>query len=148
MRLYRTQEILVIESKFIISILGFFSSGKRGYSDAKAAALFPFLIVKEKQYLTPLFIQHEKIHFRQQVETLYIGILLLDILETLYARLILKQSPLEAYLYRSSEQEAYRNQTNSSYLQNRQLFKFTKYLRDKKQLSFIKDRAPEVLIKN
>jgi hypothetical protein len=50
------------------------------------------------------------------------------------------------YLYRAVEQEAYRNQHDMDYLNNRKWFSVFKYVTDKRQLTFIEGRAPEVII--
>lgn len=103
---------------------------------ARAAAFFPFLIFRSDQEKVPWVINHERIHFRQQLETLFIGAIILTILETAYAVFVLNKSFSEAYTWRSSEQEAYRNQQNFHYLENRPLWEQFKYIKDKKALTF------------
>lgn len=103
---------------------------------ARAAALFPFIIFRSKEEQSTWLINHELIHFRQQLEMLFIGLLLLDLVETVYAVVILKKSFPEAYKWRSSEQEAYRNQQNSNYLKERKLWSVFHYIRDKRNFSF------------
>lgn len=103
---------------------------------ARAIALFPFIIFRSEEEKVPWLINHEKIHFRQQLETAFIGFIVWSLLETLYARLILKKSLQESYLYRSSEQEAYRNQHNLSYLENRPFWAQYTYVKNKKDFTF------------
>lgn len=103
---------------------------------ARAAALFPFIIFASKEEQVPWTINHEKIHFQQQLETLFIGLLLLELFETIYAVVILKKSFPEAYKWRSSEQEAYLNQGNQDYLKERRLWSIFRYTRYKKNFSF------------
>lgn len=103
---------------------------------ARAVALFPFIIFRGEQEKVPWIINHERIHFRQQIETLFIGFYILSFLENLYALLILRKSLKETYKWRSSEQEAYRNQQNFSYLNNRPLWSQFKYIKDKKLFTF------------
>jgi hypothetical protein len=81
-------------------------------------------------------INHELIHFRQQLETLFIGSILFDVLESLYACMVLGKTFSDAYKWRSSEQEAYRNQLNANYLHDRRLWTRFKYLTDKKMFTF------------
>ena len=137
---------MVCESEFLVKIAGFLSMGRKGARSAKAAAFFPFVFVRAEKYATPMFLNHENIHFRQQLETLFIGALLLQIVEDVYSRLFLRLKAPEYYLYRAMEQEAYRNQHDFSYLQNRRLFSLFKYFKDKRQLNFVPGSEPEVII--
>lgn len=98
---------------------------------ARVAAFFPFIIFRSEEEKIPQLINHEKIHFRQQIETVFVGIIIWSLLEMLYARLILRKSSKESYLYLSSEQEAYRNQHDLSYLENRSFWAQFRYVRDK-----------------
>jgi len=52
----------------------------------------------------------------------------------------------EYYLFRAVEQEAYRNQHNLSYLRTRPWFGIFLYIKDKRTLTFIPDKAPEVIV--
>ena len=103
---------------------------------ARAAAFFPFIIFRSEKEKTPRIINHERIHFRQQLETAFVGLLIWSFFETLYARLVLGKTLKEAYLYRSSEQEAYRNQQDFQYLENRPVLAQFKYIKDKKAFTF------------
>jgi hypothetical protein len=125
-------------------VAGFISAGTYGAREAKASAFFPFIFVRAEEYATPLFINHERIHFRQQLEMLFIGNWLLQLIEDIYSRVFLKMKSPEYYLYRAIEQEAYRNQHNLSYLQTRPLFNTFLYMKDKRVITFIPDKAPEV----
>ena len=60
--------------------------------------------------------------------------------------MFLKMKYPEYYLYRAIEQEAYRNQHNLSYLQIRPWFSVFQYTKDKRTLTFIPDKAPEVSV--
>lgn len=103
---------------------------------ARAVAFFPFIIFRSEDEKVPWVIRHERIHFRQQLETVFVGLLVWSFLETLYARFILGKSFKEAYLWRSSEQEAYRNQQDQEYLTNRPLWAQFKYIKDKRTFAF------------
>jgi hypothetical protein len=102
--------------------------------------------VRAEEYATLIFINHERIHFRQQLETLFIGSWILHLIEDLYSRLFLKLKANDYYLYRAVEQEAYRNQHDMDYLKNRKLFSLFRYVRDKRQLTFVAGKAPEVTV--
>ncbi len=146
MQLCRKHGANIIESELLVKIAGYFSSGKSGAQKAKAAAIFPFIFVRKEEYATPVFINHERIHFRQQLETLFIGCLVLGFIEDIYSGLLLRLNPENRYLYRAVEQEAYRNQENLNYLKNRQIFSLFNYLRDKRKLTFIENKAPLVQV--
>jgi len=146
MKIYKRHGALIIESEWIVRSSGFLMAGKKGFNDAKAAAFVPFIFVRDEKYTTPIFINHERIHFKQQLETLIIGSWILHLIEDLYSRLFLKLKEPDYYLYRAVEQEAYRNQHNMEYLKNRKWFTLFKYIRDKREITFVKDRAPEVII--
>lgn len=103
---------------------------------ARAAALFPFIIFRSKEEQVPWIVNHELIHFRQQLEMLFIGLFIFELAETLYAVVVLKKSLSEAYKWRSSEQEAYINQQNQDYLKERKLWSIFHYTRNKKNFSF------------
>lgn len=98
---------------------------------ARAAAFFPFIIFRSEEEKIPQLINHEKIHFRQQIETAFVGFIIWSLLEMLYARLILRKSSKESYLYLSSEQEAYRNQHDLSYLESRPFWAQFRYVGEK-----------------
>lgn len=119
-----------IVSPIILRLAGILNGTSR---TPRAAALFPFIFFRSEEEIVPWIINHERIHFRQQIETLFIGVIVLGILETLYATLILKKHLDDAYLWRSAEQEAYRNQQNQQYLQNRPFWNQFKYLTNKKE---------------
>jgi hypothetical protein len=103
---------------------------------ARAAAFFPFIFVRAEDVIAPWLINHERIHFRQQLETLFIGSILFDIVETAYAMFVLRKSLKDAYVWRSSEQEAYRNQQDQTYLQKRKIWSQFRYLKDKRMFKF------------
>ena len=146
MKFHYRYEAYIIESELLLRTLGYLSSGKTGARMAKAAAFFPFVFVRNGECVTPVFINHERIHHRQQIETLLIGSWILGIFEALYSGLFLKLDAENRYLYKATEQEAYRNQEDLTYLSQRQMFSFTLYLKDKRKLSFVGDKSPAVLV--
>jgi len=146
MKIHKKHGAVIIESKNIVKFSGWLMVGKHGAREAKAAAFFPFVFVRKEEYATPIFVNHERIHIRQQIQTLFIGSWILTIFEDLYSRMFMKLKAPDYYLYRSVEQEAYRNQHNLNYLNERRWFELFKYILDKKKLTFIPDKPPEVEI--
>jgi hypothetical protein len=57
------------------------------------------------------WIRHERIHHLQMTESLLL-LPLYSQLEILYAKRVLKKDNMEAYLRKTTEQEAYLNQNN------------------------------------
>ena len=92
---------------------------------ANGMALFPFLLVKYKSP-SAILINHERIHFRQQLELLILPFYFWYILEYLINRLR-GQSPNAAYRNISFEKEAYQNDEDLSYLRNRKFWAFLNY---------------------
>lgn len=133
---------IVVVSSTCLNIFGYVGGvGKR----AKGAALFPFIFIRSEEYLIPRLINHERIHFRQQLETLFIGSFFLAILERIFARVVLKKTNFEAYLFGSGEQEAYLHQNDLNYLKQRPLWKQFYYLKYKKNISLTE--KGEIVIK-
>lgn len=111
--------------------------------------LFGFCFTKE-DYLTPEEINHEKIHVRQWIECMIIGILIcllclvsgfswwflffiLILYYILYGigflvRLIVSHNAEIAYKNISFEKEAYRNEDNLLYLKYKNVLTFLKYI--------------------
>ncbi|MFV5691391.1 hypothetical protein ACM55K_05130 [Flavobacterium sp. LT1R49] len=100
----------------------------KGYRGLTA---FPFVFVKhhiDKE--NKVFVNHEKIHLRQQLELLVIPFFIWYFIEYLFRLIQYKKTDL-AYRNISFEREAYANESNFEYLKNRPFFKFLNYL-DKK----------------
>jgi hypothetical protein len=92
-------------------------------------ALFPFLLLKDKKYsLNKQLMNHEFIHFRQQIELLIIPFYILYLLNYLI-NLIRCHNHMEAYRNILFEREAYENDSNLSYLSERRFAAWTSYLR-------------------
>lgn len=118
-------------------IIGFLAGGKEVSIKAKAGAWFPFLFFRSKDDVTQWRLNHELIHFRQQIELLIIGAWILKFFEKIYARFFLKKSVFESYLYTALEQEAYLNQNDDYYLRSRKFLKIFYYVMNKR--NFIPD---------
>ena len=90
--------------------------------------LFPCIFVAHKKWLqNAAFINHEKIHLRQQLELLILPFFIWYGFEFIL-RLIQYRNKRKAYRNISFEREAYANEANKKYLQNRRLFSFIRYL--------------------
>lgn len=91
-------------------------------------SFFPFLFVKDKKLLdSKVFINHEKIHLKQQLEMLLLIFYVWYLLEFV-VRWIQCGSRYRAYREISFEKEAYQNEMDLDYLTRRKLFSFIKYL--------------------
>jgi hypothetical protein len=100
----------------------------KGY---RGLAAFPFVFVKYRiDVENKVFVNHEKIHLRQQLELLVIPFFIWYFIEYLFRLIQYKKADL-AYRNISFEREAYANEKNLEYLKNRPLFKSLDFL-DKK----------------
>jgi hypothetical protein len=97
----------------------------RGY---RGMTLFPFVFVKQSlDKKNPVFVNHERIHLRQQLELLIIPFFVLYFIEFLLRLIQYKNRDL-AYRNISFEREAYANEQDLNYLKNRFFCKFLKYI--------------------
>lgn len=91
-------------------------------------ALYPFIFLgNSKLKLNTTLINHEKIHLKQQLELLLVFFYIWYLLEFL-VRLIQFRHWNMAYENISFEREAYINEHNFTYLENRKFWSFLKYL--------------------
>ena len=74
-----------------------------------------------------VFVNHEKIHLRQQLEMLILPFFIWYFLEYL-VRLVQYKNKDLAYRNISFEREAYANETDLDYLKNRSFFRFLNYI--------------------
>lgn len=114
-----------------------------------AMAIFPFIFVKDEKILeNKEYINHESIHIRQYIETLFFGMLIIGLFEYLYAIIFLKKNRLEAYYFMSHEQEAHQNDQNLSYLKTRRWFSYFKYMKikNKKNFTLVDGKRVEKLV--
>lgn len=108
--------MFLIASKYLIP---------KGY---RGLTVFPFVFVKyalDKE--NEVFVNHERIHLRQQFELLVIPFFLWYFLEFL-VRFIQYRNWDLAYRNISFEREAYANEKDLDYLKRRSLWFFTKYI--------------------
>lgn len=97
----------------------------KGYRGLTA---FPFVFVKHRGDKDNLvFINHEKIHLRQQLELLVLPFFIWYFLEY-FVRLIQYKNADLAYRNISFEREAYANELNLQYLKKRSFLRFLDYL--------------------
>lgn len=106
---------MVIRSDRFLRFLTYFLGG--GQLPA-AMAFFPFVIVNSQVEATPELINHERIHLRQQLELFIIPFYVWYLIA--YYR--------KGYHNVSFEREAYANDNDLTYIKNRPIFAFRKYL--------------------
>jgi hypothetical protein len=97
----------------------------KGY---RGMAVFPFVFLKYNQDKeNSVFVNHEKIHLRQQLELLILPFYIFYVLEYIIRLIQYKNKDL-AYRNISFEREAYTNENDSDYLKNRSFFGFLNYI--------------------
>lgn len=149
MQIKRKQyKILIISdglATFLAKLTGF--DGKIEGKRAMGFAIFPcFIILRNLTHpMTEQWINHESIHVRQFIESL--GLFwFYSKAEYFYFRVFKKYSHLEAYRNESIEQEAYLNQHNFNYLNQRPSFNTIRYMKNK--TDFYTDSDYRVIIGN
>lgn len=91
-------------------------------------ALYPFIFLKRSDLKQDVFlINHEQIHLKQQKELLFFFFFLFYGLEWL-VKVIKYQNTALAYNNLSFEREAYLNEGNINYLNNRKFWAFINYI--------------------
>jgi len=89
-----------------------------------AITLFPFVFIRDEGDLDT--ITHETIHFKQYLETLVIGFLLIYLIDFIVG-LVKYRNGAEAYFRIRFEQEAYSNDHHENYPEERKLFSWLQY---------------------
>lgn len=98
----------------------------------RGLTIYPFVFIKnDSDKNNTVFINHEKIHLRQQLEMLIILFYFWYIIEYCF-RLIQYKNRNLAYRNICFEREAYSNETNLNYLKSRKSYRFSKYLKIEK----------------
>ena len=93
----------------------------------RGLTFFPFVFLTDKDdKLNTVFINHEKIHIRQQLELLILPFYIWYLTEYLF-RLIQFKDRKKAYFNISFEREAYKNEKDLNYLKKRPFWNFLKY---------------------
>lgn len=97
----------------------------KGY---RGLTLFPFVFVTNAaDKKDAVFVNHERIHIRQQLELLIVPFFIWYFLEYLFRLLQLKDRR-KAYRAISFEREAYENEKDLGYLKRRSFWEFLRYL--------------------
>lgn len=90
-----------------------------GWLPVSGMALFPFILLKQKDFsLSSSLINHERIHLQQQLELLILPFYIWYLSEYLYFRMKGKKHH-QAYRSISFEKEAYQNENDMNYLKIR-----------------------------
>ncbi|WP_299435059.1 hypothetical protein [uncultured Maribacter sp.] len=98
------------------------------YKNYVGLSLWPFIILKDTTLKEDIvLINHEKIHLKQQQELLIIPFYIWYVTEWLL-RSVFYLDTYKAYQNISFEREAYYNENNLDYLNQRKFFSFIKYL--------------------
>ncbi|RPE00148.1 hypothetical protein EGM88_02470 [Aureibaculum marinum] len=91
-------------------------------------AIYPFIFLKNKSLSDNwVLINHERIHLKQQLELLWIFFFIWYTLEFLF-HLVVFRNWHKAYKNISFEKEAYQNEGNPNYLNERKPWSFLEYL--------------------
>lgn len=97
------------------------------YKNYVGLSLWPFIILKHNALKRDtVLINHEKIHLKQQQELLIVFFYMLYISEWLLRTLLYRDS-YRAYRNISFEREAYANERNLDYPDDRKAFGFLRY---------------------
>ncbi|WP_372918300.1 hypothetical protein [Salegentibacter sp.] len=94
----------------------------------KGVSIWPFVILKNRELKDDhYFLNHEKIHLRQQLELLVLPFYLWYLIEYLF-RLIQYKDTFLAYKNISFEREAYTQEMKDDYLKERKFWAFLQFL--------------------
>ncbi|WP_147678429.1 hypothetical protein [Algibacter pacificus] len=97
----------------------------KGYA---GITIFPFVFLKKRTLKADkVLLNHERIHLKQQLELLIVPFYIWYVLEFLYGLMRYKKWHL-AYRNISFEKEAYLNEKDLQYLNQRLFWSFLKYL--------------------
>tara|TARA_R110000737_G_scaffold226990_1_gene241401 strand:- start:2093 stop:2446 length:354 start_codon:yes stop_codon:yes gene_type:complete len=91
-----------------------------------AVTLWPFIFVRKQYVSDKRLMNHETIHIKQYNELLVIGFLAIYLYDW-FRGLIKYRDTTKAYYQIRFEQEAYNNQEDMAYLDNRDKFAWKKY---------------------
>ena len=98
------------------------------YKNYVGLSLWPFIILRETELKEDaILINHERIHLKQQLELFILPFYFVYLLEWTLRYLYYRDS-YKAYQNISFEREAYSNEDNLNYLEERRPFNFIKYI--------------------
>ena len=87
----------------------------------------PFIFLRNKKHASDkIYLNHERIHLRQQVEMLVVFFFLWYGIEFIL-RVVQYKNKTDAYKNIGFEREAYRNESNPDYLASRSFWGFVNY---------------------
>jgi len=96
----------------------------------RGLTFYPFVFIADKDdKLNKVFINHERIHIRQQIELLILPFYFWYFTEYLI-RLIQYKDRKKAYFNISFEREAYKNEKDLNYLKERSFWRFINYIKN------------------
>lgn len=108
--------MIVIVNKYLVP---------KGYA---GITVFPFIVLQHKNLENnPVFMNHERIHLRQQIELLLVFFYLWYVVEFVIHWIRLFDSK-KAYRAISFEKEAYTFENEFDYLNKKKIFSFIKFL--------------------
>ena len=108
--------MFVVVNKFLLS------------KNFDGVVLWPFIVLKRRALKeNQVFMNHERIHLKQQVELFILFFFIWYFLEYLI-RLIKYKDSYKAYSRISFEREAYANEKDLGYISNRKFWGFLKYM--------------------
>lgn len=94
-------------------------------------AVWPFIIIKYRKLKDDtIFMNHERIHLRQQLELLILPFYVIYMIEFLF-RLLQYRDRYTAYRNISFEREAYENEKNINYISERRFWAFRNYITER-----------------
>ncbi|WP_395042785.1 hypothetical protein [Flavobacterium sp.] len=94
----------------------------------RGLTFYPFVFLKHREDKDNLvFLNHEKIHIRQQLELLILPFYVWYFIEYIF-RLMQYKDRKKAYYNISFEREAYSNEKDLNYIQKRTFWSFQKYI--------------------
>jgi hypothetical protein len=125
-RFFIKKAALIILSNRVINIISLLFSQK---NPLNGWTLGPIIIIRSHEYCTPSMVNHELIHVRQFWETFGLFLVWYPI-EYCWHRLW-GASHVTSYARVSFEQEAYRNENNKNYLQERAWFAWFPLMKSK-----------------
>ena len=109
---------MIIKTRFVSIITFGFANG---------ICIYPFVLIRKEVELTHRLLTHERIHLRQQLETLILPFYILYFLEFL-VRLMQYRNFSKAYRNISFEREAYYYESHVDYLEQRKPYTWLTFI--------------------
>jgi len=95
-------------------------------NNVQAITLYPFIFVRRDRAEDKKLLNHEKIHIEQQKELFVIGFYIIYLMDWVRGIINYKNNSTAYYKIRF-EQEAYQNDDDLNYLENRRPYAYRKY---------------------